>query len=347
MDVGWFTTTNLLRRLLKSPDAEPHVRVPSAESGAPTDPYTQSLGTNMQLPENEHGHDYYVGDIHGELGLLQVSLDEVGFVYGRDRLISVGDLISRGPDSLGVVELFLNEPGFYFTPGNHEVMLLNVVTRADEERRWDWELRYGSWFSDISVDQQNRVVEFLSAAPLAIEVGQRAGLPIGVTHADWPSDKPFGTELDMEVAVELAFSEPTSYDAPPEQIATWSRLRADGMRRIKIDPNAKATSRKDARIAIASTEPVSGVRELIVGHNPQKGRQPAAIANVLFLDSAVTARNGALTLYRPDLMQCYVRPKRAARKEPAWIDRPCAIEAPGWSSRTTHSQGTIPRGPAG
>ena len=49
-----------------------------------------------------------VGDVHGELGALDALLDRLGYVRGRHpegrRLVFVGDLIDRGPDSAGVLE---------------------------------------------------------------------------------------------------------------------------------------------------------------------------------------------------------------------------------------------------
>ena len=51
------------------------------------------------LPENDRGRDFVVGDLHGCYDALMRQLDARGFDPAADRLLSVGDLVDRGPDS--------------------------------------------------------------------------------------------------------------------------------------------------------------------------------------------------------------------------------------------------------
>lgn len=60
-----------------------------------------------------------VGDVHGCLGELKELLRRSGFRRGSDRLVFAGDLVDRGPDSLGVVRLAM-EMGAESVMGNHE-----------------------------------------------------------------------------------------------------------------------------------------------------------------------------------------------------------------------------------
>lgn len=60
-----------------------------------------------------------VGDVHGMLPELDDLFIEVGFRKGIDRLVSVGDLIHKGPDSAGVVRR-MRERGAILVLGNHE-----------------------------------------------------------------------------------------------------------------------------------------------------------------------------------------------------------------------------------
>lgn len=59
------------------------------------------------------------GDTHGCLRELKQLLSRAGFRQGSDRLILVGDLVDRGPDSVGVVR-FAMESGADCVLGNHE-----------------------------------------------------------------------------------------------------------------------------------------------------------------------------------------------------------------------------------
>lgn len=76
-----------------------------------------------KLPANAAGRDFIMGDLHGCLDLLEAELARLGFDPAVDRLFSVGDLVDRGPDSMGCLRL-LREPWFHAVRGNHEDMLL-------------------------------------------------------------------------------------------------------------------------------------------------------------------------------------------------------------------------------
>lgn len=93
---------------------------------------------------------YAIGDVHGRLDLL---VDLLGRIEEDDRrrppartwLIFLGDLVDRGPDSRGVVELLASRPpGFarnVFIKGNHEEFFLGVLG-GDDSGVQHW-LAYG------------------------------------------------------------------------------------------------------------------------------------------------------------------------------------------------------------
>ena len=92
-----------------------------------------------------------VGDLHGCLDELTRLVDEVELAP-EDRLISVGDLVGKGPDGSGVVRFF-REGGHEAVRGNHDVKLIarrsgnrtqpmsashEAHARALSSADWDW-----------------------------------------------------------------------------------------------------------------------------------------------------------------------------------------------------------------
>jgi predicted phosphodiesterase len=64
------------------------------------------------------GRTIIVGDVHGCRRELELLLERIDFRAG-DRLVFVGDLIARGPDTLGVLDV-ARTTGAIVVRGNHE-----------------------------------------------------------------------------------------------------------------------------------------------------------------------------------------------------------------------------------
>ena len=63
-----------------------------------------------------------VGDIHGCYDELMDLLDQVNF-GPKDRVVSVGDLVTKGPKNREVLELFMTDARFSAVMGNHDLAL--------------------------------------------------------------------------------------------------------------------------------------------------------------------------------------------------------------------------------
>lgn len=73
-----------------------------------------------------------VGDVHGQKKALEDILDKINFDKAKDHLILTGDLINKGPDSAGVVDLAM-ELGAHAVRGNHEDRVLLVRAGMNKE----------------------------------------------------------------------------------------------------------------------------------------------------------------------------------------------------------------------
>lgn len=75
-----------------------------------------------------------VGDVHGCAAELEALLSEIDFGTG-DRLVLVGDVLARGPDSIGALDI-VRRTGALLVRGNHEERLL--MSRKQEDHPLGW-----------------------------------------------------------------------------------------------------------------------------------------------------------------------------------------------------------------
>ena len=115
-----------------------------------------------------------IGDIHGEIGALYALLDRMGYnadgyhKLGR-KLVFVGDLVDRGPDSVAVCSLVKNmwdKGNAQVVMGNHE---LNILRRKVEAyNAWyhgSEQLKNALLISDTEDAQSNSHVSFQRSYP--------------------------------------------------------------------------------------------------------------------------------------------------------------------------------------
>ncbi len=113
-----------------------------------------------------------IGDVHGCLDEL-LELHRTLGIDRTDRVIYVGDLVAKGPDSLGVLR-FVRESGAQSVRGNHEAHLLRFLL-PDEGGRPLKPLHRAA------AEQMNEADwAFVSGMPLTIDVG---ALGLLVVHA--------------------------------------------------------------------------------------------------------------------------------------------------------------------
>lgn len=104
---------------------------------------------------------YAIGDIHGCQRSFQALLGRLQLTVA-DELVLLGDYIDRGPDSKGVIDTILNlrESGHQIIclRGNHEQLLINARTSAEELSLW---LRNGGreTLASFSIDRLQDIPE--------------------------------------------------------------------------------------------------------------------------------------------------------------------------------------------
>lgn len=136
------------------------------------------------LAPNLKGRDFIVGDLHGMFDCLRSELTNVGFDPINDRLVSVGDLVDRGTDSLMCLGLLMN-PWFFGVRGNHEQLMIDSMRGQDRKA---WQRNGGEWADSYDKRALRRIAARARMMPLALTLHTRGGAKIGITHAECPVD---------------------------------------------------------------------------------------------------------------------------------------------------------------
>lgn len=222
-----------------------------------------------KLKKNTVGKDYFVGDIHGCYEQLMEALVKIKFNPDVDRLISVGDLVDRGLDSVKCLNL-LKEPWFHAVSGNHEDMMIKSFRR--EWPTHNYIQNGGKWFFHLPYEEQEQLVLLADTKmPLVIEVETDIGT-IGVIHANAPDDWQKYHQLnDDEDFFDDALVEDT----------IWGRRRIYG----------------------SQSGRVKRIDYVVVGHTPVE--DVTVLDNIVYIDTGAVYNN-SLTILSVDEVVNYV-----------------------------------------
>lgn len=192
----------------------------------------------LRLAANSQGRDFVVGDIHGAYTTLLAAMKEANFDGTVDRILSVGDLIDRGPDSWRCAR-FLALPYVEACRGNHEDMLLELYKDGEpDEAILQWAARHNgfAWWLDVPADQRLDILHEIARLPTVIELETTRGT-VGLVHADIPAGMNWATFV-REVEAE---------NPKVLETALWGRKRVQN----------------------GNEDGVEGVGRVFVGHTPQ------------------------------------------------------------------------------
>jgi len=137
---------------------------------------------HLHLAANTRGRDFFLGDPHGRLDSVLVALGEAGFEPQTDRVICVGDLVDRGPNSYELLKL-TRQPWFFSVRGNHEAMLLGV---KDHYSLVHWLMNGGTWYLELGGEAALEACDLAKNLPCAITLDTKDGQIVGICHAEWP-----------------------------------------------------------------------------------------------------------------------------------------------------------------
>lgn len=127
-----------------------------------------SSGPPPTLPSVPDGQRYYaIGDIHGRLDLFEAMIEAIESEMAAapefdHRIILLGDLVDRGPDSAGVVErarAWQQARNVRILAGNHEEMFLHAFEKPEALRHF---LKHGGFETLVSYGFPSRLLVTLA-----------------------------------------------------------------------------------------------------------------------------------------------------------------------------------------
>lgn len=194
-----------------------------------------------------------IGDIHGQKKELQALLRKVKYNKKRDHLLVLGDFISKGPDSLGVVDELI-DLGAKCIMGNHEYYVLQYYAKYhgldDPHFVKDGKKRPHNAFADgyeqdpefqLARKLQPQQVEFINNCPVMYSFGkvpvhskktigsQKTGNGVAV-HAGlrWDSTRDLNDQDPLECLQMRSYIGPhyneTTDDPSEEGAVSWSKI---------------------------------------------------------------------------------------------------------------------------
>lgn len=160
------------------------------------------------LDTNTQGRDFVIGDLHGSYSVFKNLLRSIKFNPEVDRIISVGDLVDRGPDSLACLSL-LRKPWFHSVLANHEYMMLTGAENIGNS--YQWTLNGGAWGTDLVVENNKakdgthilsddayefgELLKLVKELPYIITVSTKSGKKFHIIHAELPVVETITDEL--------------------------------------------------------------------------------------------------------------------------------------------------------
>jgi len=120
---------------------------------------------------------FAVGDIQGCKQPLEELLEQVNFDPSQDQLWCVGDLVNRGPDSLGVLELLYSlRKSIKVVLGNHDLHLLAMASGQGPKKDSDL-------IKIIESANADKLLKWLSKRPLFYRDKEKK---LAMSHAGIP-----------------------------------------------------------------------------------------------------------------------------------------------------------------
>lgn len=282
----------------------------------------------LRLPSSRSKRLVFVGDIHGCKEELVALLDKVKFDPRSDHLVTTGDMINKGPDSLGVVDMLRNMNASCVR-GNHEDRVL--LTRGTFKHMLVAPLGIEDQSIQPKEDNEERALArsldkeqaaYLQSCPVILRVGDMGSLgEVVVVHAglvpglSLQNQDPISA-MTMRI-IDLATRMPSS-EHDRKHSVPWARL----WNRVQKLIPSKSTRWGKPAAQRGQSEKLFQHTTVIYGHDSKRGLQLEQWTKGLDSGCVKGGKLSALVLGnggRQNLVQVHCRDYRSnAAAEYSW-----------------------------
>jgi len=152
------------------------------------------------------GHKVWaVGDIHGHLATFRALIHRLK-LSDDDRIICLGDMIDRGPDSAGLVSLLRSDNRIICLKGNHELMATQCLDESGHFEAWQPWMKRGGKSTYGSYIVRNNGDLWKAKKELTSDIKWMANLPsqlvlddLRLVHAGYDPRMPLDAQGEKEL----------------------------------------------------------------------------------------------------------------------------------------------------
>lgn len=227
---------------------------------------------------------FFVGDIHGAFDLYLKGCKDLG-ITDEDVVVSLGDLIDRGPKNFECVVEFTRKENRYAIQGNHEDLMIKGMLNDSHQHFDCWFLNGGNvTWEEVGGEQGSMALaEMVKDLPVILEV-EHQGKRFGCVHGGIPYAEKLGPWDNL---VDYTIKNPSFCDK-----LVWDRSVID-----LIQTQLKS-------FKFSGVPGVKGVDYVLHGHTPVKN--PLVQENRVYMDTGGFFNNRlTFAYYEKDKLNFY------------------------------------------
>jgi bis(5'-nucleosyl)-tetraphosphatase (symmetrical) len=182
-------------------------------------------GRFKQCIDSDDGRQIVVGDVHGCKEEMLTLINALRFKADCDRLIFVGDLVAKGPDSLGCLEVAYSSDSAMVL-GNHELKILQIVDAITSGHSMEIaSSEHATIARKLLEDRNSKLLHYLRNAPACVSMNNSTVLVVhaGLMPETKPEDNSLATLTTMRSVISCdGVLKPSAKAGDTSWASSWS-----------------------------------------------------------------------------------------------------------------------------